>query len=191
MKRLFDLSLAVLLLVPASLIVAVAAIAVALDSPGPAFFRQIRVGRQRKPFALIKLRTMTHGTRTAASHEISDTAVTRVGSFLRKWKIDELPQIWSVLVGDMSFVGPRPCLPTQELLIAERDRRGVFAMRPGITGPAQLAKVDMSTPVRLAEIDSTYAAQRTFGADLAILAATVAGRGRGDAVTPAQRRARR
>lgn len=182
MKRIFDLTFALLLLIPATAIVAVAAILVTLDSPGPPIFRQRRVGRNQVPFTMLKLRTMARDTTTAASHEIAKSAVTRAGAVLRRTKIDELPQIWSVVVGDMSFVGPRPCLEQQRELIREREARGVFRVRPGITGPAQLAGVDMSTPERLAEIDGEYVAKRSLSGDVAILFRTLAGQGRGDAV---------
>jgi O-antigen biosynthesis protein WbqP len=182
MKRAFDFLLAVVLLVPATIVVALAAVAVSLDSPGPPIFRQQRVGKDRKPFILLKLRTMRVGTASAASHEVSPRVITRVGAFLRRTKIDELPQIWSVLAGDMSFVGPRPCLLHQTDLIEERDRAGAYRVRPGITGPAQIAGVDMSTPQLLATIDADYAANRSLRCDVVIMLKTLSGRGRGDAV---------
>ena len=123
---------------------------------------------------------MTQGTKHAASHEIGVQAVTRVGSILRRFKIDELPQIWNVLRGDMSFVGPRPCLPSQLELISERNKLGVFSVRPGITGLAQVRGVDMSTPVRLAQIDSEYLMTRSLRRDIGLMAGTIAGRGWGD-----------
>jgi lipopolysaccharide/colanic/teichoic acid biosynthesis glycosyltransferase len=181
-KRAFDLALALLLLLPAAIVVAIAAIAVVLDSPGPPIFKQRRIGRGQVPFTMLKLRTMTHETATAASHEVPKSAVTRAGALLRRTKIDELPQIWSVLVGDMSFVGPRPCLEQQFELIREREARGVFQARPGITGPAQLAGIDMSTPKRLAEADGNYVTNRSLTGDLVILLRTLAGHGSGDAV---------
>src|SRR5687768_10870009 len=101
-KRITDIVLAILLFPLASMIVAVAAIAIRLDSPGPALFTQVRVGRGQRPFKLLKLRTMRVGTPTAGSHEVSASQVTRVGGWLRRYKVDELPQIWSVLRGDMS-----------------------------------------------------------------------------------------
>lgn len=117
-----------------------------------------------------------------ASHEVGAAYVTRVGAFLRKTKIDELPQILSVLAGDMSFVGPRPCLSTQTQLIAEREAHGVFAVLPGITGPAQVAGVDMSRPVELAQIDGRYVRERTFLGDVKLIVQTAFGGGSGDAV---------
>jgi O-antigen biosynthesis protein WbqP len=181
-KRAFDVALALLLLLPATFIITLAAMAIALDSPGSPLFKQRRVGRARAPFTMVKLRTMQHDTATAASHEVTKSAITRVGALLRRTKIDELPQIWSVLVGDMSFVGPRPCLEQQVELIREREARGVFMARPGITGPAQLAGIDMSTPKRLAEVDGEYVANRNLAGDVVILLRTLAGHGSGDAI---------
>jgi O-antigen biosynthesis protein WbqP len=104
-----------------------------------------------------------------------------LGRRLRAFKLDELPQLFNVVRGDMSLVGPRPCLPSQADVIAARRRRDVFSIRPGITGLAQLASVDMSTPDRLAEIDGRYVANRTLLGDLLIIARTVTGGGAGDA----------
>lgn len=181
MKRTADVILALLLSLPALIIVLLAVVAIRLETPGPALFRQRRVGRDLRTFHLLKLRTMHVGTRNAASHEIGHDNVTKVGRVLRRTKIDELPQIASVLLGDMSFVGPRPCLPIQQDLIELRARLGVYRVRPGITGKAQLAGVDMSTPDLLAALDAQYVRERTFWGDLLILAATIAGRGTGDA----------
>ncbi|MDO3377810.1 sugar transferase [Geoalkalibacter halelectricus] len=103
---------------------------------GSPIFRQERVGRNKKPFVLVKFRTMKVGTASVASHLASSSAITPLGNFLRRTKIDELPQLWNVLKGEMSLVGPRPNLFNQEELIAERDKLGVYAVRPGITGLA-------------------------------------------------------
>lgn len=181
-KRFLDLLLAAALFPLAVVVLAVAALAVRLDSPGPVFFRQERVGRGRRPFGLVKIRTMAIGTPNVASHEVGTASITRTGAFLRRTKIDELPQIFSVLSGDMSFVGPRPCLPSQTELIRERDARGVYAALPGITGPAQVAGVDMSRPVELAEIDARYVRERTLVGDIRLIVRTALGGGAGDAV---------
>lgn len=181
-KRAFDLFLAVLAIVPAALICAICVVAIRLESRGPAVFRQTRVGRHRRPFTLYKLRTMSTDTGDRASHEVSPSQITRSGHILRKTKLDELPQLANVLRGDMSFVGPRPCLPSQETLIAERERRGVYTVRPGITGPAQLSGIDMSTPVELAEEDARYVAHIDFSGDLRCILRTAIGGGKGDAV---------
>lgn len=187
MKRLADIILALLLLLPAAVIIGIAAIAVRLETPGSPIFLQTRVGRNRRPFKMIKLRTMAKGTAAGASHEIGDSTITRVGRFLRQSKIDELPQIWSVLIGSMSFVGPRPCLPMQSELVEERERRGVFALRPGITGKAQVMAIDMSQPARLAAIDAEYAQERTFWGDLVIMLQTAAGGAYFDAAAPSRK----
>src|SRR5690606_22830348 len=109
-------------------------------------------------FVCYKLRTMAPGTPDRGTHEVSVAAVTPLGRFLRKMKLDELPQLWNVLVGEMSLVGPRPCLTSQGAVIAARRARGVYAVRPGVTGPAQVLGVDMSTPEQLAEIDASWVA---------------------------------
>lgn len=181
-KRLLDIALALLLASPALLIILAAAIAIRLDSPGPALFRQARLGRHRRPFVLIKLRTMHLRTAQRASHETPARRITRVGMWLRRTKIDELPQIWSILKGEMSFVGPRPNLPNQDLLIAEREARGVYALVPGITGFAQLAGIDMSQPRRLAIADARYLGRASVRTDLCVLLQTAIGGHQGDAV---------
>lgn len=181
-KRLLDLALALALALPAFVLCLLCIFAIRLEDSAPAIFRQVRVGRDRRLFALYKLRTMSTDTGDRASHEVSAAQITRVGHFLRRTKLDELPQLVNVLRGDMSFVGPRPCLQSQNVLIAERDRRSVYAIRPGITGPAQLAGIDMSTPVRLAEEDARYASRIRLVDDLDYILRTALGRGSGDAV---------
>ena len=121
---------------------------------GSPLFIQNRVGLNLKNFNLIKFRTMKIGTFSSGTHLISPSNITWFGSFLRKFKLDELPQLLNVLIGDMSLVGPRPCLPNQKKLIIERQKRRVFNVRPGITGLAQVLGIDMSTPTLLAKTDS-------------------------------------
>lgn len=181
-KRLFDLLLGLAAAIPAAILCAICVVAIRLESQGPAVFRQVRVGRNRETFVLYKLRTMSQGTGDRASHEVSSAQITRVGLILRRTKLDELPQILNVVRGQMSFVGPRPCLPSQEELVAERDRLGVYSIQPGITGPAQIAGIDMSTPVELAEADAAYLRHITLRGDLRLIALTAGGRGSGDAV---------
>jgi lipopolysaccharide/colanic/teichoic acid biosynthesis glycosyltransferase len=108
--------------------------------------------------------------------------ITAFGRWMRKWKLDELPQIINVLRGDMSFVGPRPCLPSQSQLIDARRARGIFAVRPGITGLAQLQGIDMSNPERLAAVDGEYLQRAGLGFDLVMLWRTFSGSGSGDAI---------
>ncbi len=152
-----------------------------LDTRSP-LFRQQRVGRQQKPFVLVKFRTMRPGTAHVASHLADASAITPLGSFLRRTKLDELPQLWNVLKGEMSLVGPRPCLPSQAELIAAREQLGVYRVRPGITGLAQLSGIDMSTPDFLAQTDAKMMNTMTLGNYLRYLVQTVAGKGEGDAV---------
>lgn len=155
---------------------------IGLFDTGSPLFRQLRVGRDKKPFVLVKFRTMRPDTASVATHLASATAITPFGRFLRASKLDELPQLWNVLVGDMSLVGPRPCLPNQEELIRERDARGVFAARPGITGLAQVNGIDMSTPALLAETDREMLSKLTLGHYFKFIFMTVLGRGAGDRV---------
>lgn len=182
MKRGLDVLLStigLLLLWPA---IAAASLAIIATSPGPAIFRQTRVGRHERPFTCYKLRTMKVDTPNLATHQVGRSAVTPVGAFLRRTKADELPQLWNVLKGDMSLVGPRPCLPEQHELIARRRAYRVFSVRPGITGIAQIQAVDMSDPERLAQLDQAYLASKGVREDLRILLRTLIGGGSGDRI---------
>lgn len=152
-----------------------------LDTGSPVF-RQQRVGRFQKPFTLVKFRTMRPDTVSVATHLADASAVTSFGRFLRRTKLDELPQLWNVLKGDMSLVGPRPCLFSQAELISERAQRGVFDARPGITGLAQVNKIDMSTPRLLAETDARMLNTLTLTAYFRYIFMTIFGRGAGDRV---------
>ena len=163
-------------------LLAVLSLVIRMNSEGPAFFRQERVGKDRKAFLCLKLRTMKTGTRQAGTHEIGADAITPVGGFLRKVKLDELPQLINVLRGEMSFVGPRPCLPTQEELVREREARRVFTVLPGITGLGQIRGIDMSDPVALAECDAEYLRRRSLALDATIVWRTLVGSGFGDRV---------
>ena len=149
---------------------------------GSPVFRQTRVGRSKKPFTLVKFRTMRPNTASVATHLADASAVTPLGSFLRKTKLDELPQLWNVLKGEMSLVGPRPCLFNQEELIQERDQRGVFKARPGITGLSQVCEIDMSTPELLAETDARMLSSLTIKDYFRYIFMTISGRGAGDRV---------
>ena len=180
--RALDLAAAIGGLLVSAPLLAVLAIAVRATSPGPAFFAQPRVGRSEEVFTCYKLRTMSVDTVSAGTHEVSAMSVTALGRTLRRLKLDELPQLWNVLKGEMSLVGPRPGLPVQtELLQARRDK-GVYRVRPGITGPGQVAGVDMSEPDRLALLDATYASRPQIGAYVRYVILTVLGKGQGDRV---------
>ena len=148
-------------------------IVIKIDGDGPSILRQIRVGKNRTIFTCYKFRTMQIDAPVAGTHDVSTSFVTRPGRLLRQYKIDELPQVLNVLRGEMSFVGPRPCLPIQNTLIEERDRRGVFGVLPGITGYSQVRGFDMSNPVMLAESDNFYVVNRTIVLDLIILFRTI------------------
>jgi lipopolysaccharide/colanic/teichoic acid biosynthesis glycosyltransferase len=155
---------------------------IGLFDTGSPVFLQERVGQNKRPFTLVKFRTMSVDTASVASHLASSSSITRFGQFMRKTKLDELPQLWSVLKGEMSLVGPRPCLFNQEELIDERESRGVLSARPGITGLAQVNDIDMSTPKLLAETDQKMLKNLTVGAYFKYIFMTVAGKGAGDRV---------
>ena len=149
---------------------------------GSPLFRQQRVGLNQKPFTLVKFRTMRPDTASVATHLADASAITSFGHFLRKTKLDELPQLWNVLKGEMSLVGPRPCLFNQTELIEERQKRNVFSVRPGITGLAQVNQIDMSTPKLLAETDAKMMRSLNVAAYFKYLLMTLIGKGRGDRI---------
>ena len=152
MIRLFDFFLSLLgLIILSPLIILVWT--VGLFENGSPLFKQFRVGYKQKSFLLLKFRTMNKDTKTAATHLVNTSMITPFGFLLRRTKIDEIPQLFNVLFGDMSIVGPRPCLFNQKKLIAERKKRGVYKVKPGITGLAQISGVNMKTPTLLAKLD--------------------------------------
>lgn len=179
--RLFDVIFSVLGLVVGFPLLAVIFIVGLFDTGSP-LFRQARVGKGEKPFTLLKFRTMKLDTLSVASHLASASSITSFGRFLRRTKLDELPQLWNVLKGDMSVVGPRPCLFTQKELIAERAARGVFEARPGITGLAQVNGIDMSDPKTLAETDQKMLKHFTLKHYFQYILMTILGKGSGDRV---------
>jgi lipopolysaccharide/colanic/teichoic acid biosynthesis glycosyltransferase len=179
--RVFDLVLSLLGLVVGFPVLLVL-MTIGLFDTGSPIFWQVRVGRHQEPFTLVKFRTMKVDTVSVATHLASSASITRFGNFLRKTKLDELPQLWNVLKGDMSLVGPRPGLFNQEELTQERARRGVFEVRPGITGLAQVSDIDMSTPALLAETDQRMIQSFTLMDYFRYIFMTVAGKGSGDRV---------
>lgn len=158
--------------------------AIGLLDTGSPLFPQVRVGRWQQPFTLWKLRTMRQGTASVATHLADASAVTTFGRFLRRTKLDELPQLWNVLRGEMSLVGPRPCLLNQTELLAERVERNVFDVRPGITGLAQVRGIDMSTPHLLAETDAEMIKALSLFNYFKYILLTFLGKGAGDRVKP-------
>lgn len=174
MKRAFDLFLAIVaglvLIVP----IAITALLVRLTSAGPALYWSDRVGRHNRIFRMPKFRSMRVDTPAVATHLLkdADAYLTPIGSFLRKSSLDELPQLWSILRGDMSFVGPRPALFNQDDLIAMRTEHGVHELVPGLTGWAQVnGRDDLPIPVKV-RLDVEYLQQRSFWFDLRIIAQT-------------------
>ncbi len=152
MIRLFDILFSLLGLVFLSPLLIVFLFLGLLDNGSPLFFQK-RVGRNLKSFLLIKFRTMPIKTKSVGTHLIKNIQFSFFGYFLRRTKLDEIPQLLNVLFGDMSIVGPRPCLLNQKKLISERKKRGVFKVKPGITGLAQIMGVNMRTPTLLSKID--------------------------------------
>ena len=171
MKRVFDLLLAVAAAVVLAVPVLLVAVLVRLTSPGPALYWSDRVGRHNEIFKMPKFRSMRVGTPAVATHLLADAGshLTPTGSFLRKSSLDELPQLWSILVGDMSFVGPRPALFNQHDLIALRTQLGVHALVPGLTGWAQVnGRDELPIPDKV-KLDAEYLHQQSLSFDIRIL----------------------
>ncbi|WP_017221027.1 sugar transferase [Moritella dasanensis] len=181
MIRLLDFILAfvgLLFLWPILLVVYV----IGFFDTGSPVFMQTRVGKNKKPFTLIKFRTMPVATESVATHLVAASAVTKLGGFLRKTKIDELPQLINVVKGEMSLVGPRPNLFNQHELIKQRDALGVYSVLPGVTGLAQVQNIDMSTPQLLAKTDKQMIDSLTIKDYFKYIIMTATGSGSGDAV---------
>ncbi|MBB1314952.1 sugar transferase [Aliivibrio sp. SR45-2] len=170
--------LGLLFLWPILLIVVI----IGLFDTGSPIFVQERVGRNKKSFKLIKFRTMSVETKSVASHLANHSSITKLGAFLRKTKIDELPQLINVAKGEMSLVGPRPNLFNQKELIKERDTLGVYDVLPGVTGLAQVQNIDMSTPELLAKTDKIMIDSLTIKLYFKYIIMTVTGSGSGDAI---------
>lgn len=174
MKRLFDCTVVGIVLLTCSPILLSIAVAVRLTSPGPVLYWSDRVGRDNRIFRMPKFRTMRVDTPVVATHLLTDPSrfLTPIGGFLRKTSLDELPQLWSILKGDMSFVGPRPALYNQADLIALRTERGVHRLTPGLTGWAQVnGRDELPIPIKV-DFDVYYLLNRSFLLDLKILAMT-------------------
>jgi lipopolysaccharide/colanic/teichoic acid biosynthesis glycosyltransferase len=181
MIRVFDILFSVLGLIVLSPMMLLVWLLGWFDTRAP-LFRQRRVGRHQQPFMLVKFRTMRPDTASVASHLADASAITPLGRFLRRTKLDELPQLWNVLRGEMSLVGPRPCLFNQDELIAARAARGVFDARPGISGMAQIQGIDMSAPELLARTDAEMLKSLNVFTYFRYIFLTVMGKGAGDRV---------
>jgi O-antigen biosynthesis protein WbqP len=171
MKRLFDLSVASAALLLLAIPILLVALLVKLTSSGPALYWSDRVGRRNVIFRMPKFRSMRVGTPAVATHLLAnpDAHLTPIGSFLRKSSLDELPQLWSILIGDMSIVGPRPALFNQDDLIARRTEKGVDELVPGLTGWAQVNGRDELPIPRKVELDEYYLQHRSLALDLRII----------------------
>ena len=181
MIRLFDILFSFLGIFILSPILLLLLILGFFDTGSP-IFRQERVGKDKKTFRLVKFRSMHRNAPSVATHLASASTITPFGQFLRSSKLDELPQLLNVLLGDMSFVGPRPNLFNQIELIEERKKKGVYSIRPGITGLAQINKIDMSTPQLLAETDAKMIAEMNVLLYFKYIFLTIFGKGFGDRV---------
>lgn len=185
MKRLFDFALSTVLLLAFAVPILIVAILVKLTSPGQAIYWSDRVGVRNKIFRMPKFRTMRIDTPAVATHLLSNPGqfLTPIGSFLRKSSLDELPQLWSILRGDMSFVGPRPALFNQQDLIALRTEYGVDRILPGLTGWAQINGRDELPIPEKVKLDLAYMQQQSFLFDLKIIVLTALKVIRRDGVT--------
>uniref|UniRef100_UPI0039A6F4DF sugar transferase n=1 Tax=Ornithobacterium rhinotracheale TaxID=28251 RepID=UPI0039A6F4DF len=181
MIRFFDFTFAffgLLILSPIILIIYL----LGLFDTGHPIFLQERVGKDKKPFKICKFRTMKLSTDSVATHLADSSSVTKYGKFLRKTKLDELPQLFNVLKGDMSLVGARPNLFNQNQLIEERDKLGVYNHKPGITGLAQIREIDMSTPEKLSKLDAKMYETLNLKNYFKYIFATLSGKGQGDRI---------
>ena len=179
--RFLDLFISIPLLVITSPIILIFMLINYFCSNGSPVFFQQRVGKEQKSFTLIKFRTMKLDTKSVASHLAAPSSITRFGKFLRKSKVDELPQLINVIKGDMSLVGPRPNLFNQEELIKERERYHVYSVLPGVTGLAQINNIDMSNPEKLAAVDAQMINSMSIKNYFRYIFLTALGKGSGDA----------
>ncbi|MDY6964184.1 MAG: sugar transferase, partial [Pseudomonadota bacterium] len=185
-KRFIDLAFALSIIVLLWWAMVIIWVTIRLQSPGPGIFRQERVGRNEQVFTCLKFRTMYLSAPNVGTHEVPAAAVTPLGHFLRRTKLDELPQVINILRNEMSLVGPRPCLPNQASMILERRAQGVFEIKPGITGLAQVRGIDMSDPAGLAACDREYLQLQSLLLDVKIILQTARGAGSGDNVATVQ-----
>lgn len=171
-KRAFDIFCSFIAIILLALPMLIIAIAIKIDSKGPVFFKQDRIGKKKKIFKILKFRSMyTDTDPNAPTHQLNDanSHITKVGKFIRKTSLDELPQIFNIFIGQMSFVGPRPALWNQDDLVAERDKYHANDIKPGLTGLAQISGRDeLEIPVK-AKFDGIYVTKRGFFYDIGLL----------------------
>lgn len=172
-KRMMDIAASLLVLLALAPLLLAVAIGVKLSSPGPAIFRQQRVGKDGRPFEIYKFRSMPTGTGDVASDAIGKTTITAFGQFIRRTNLDELPQLFNILKGDMSLVGPRPPLASQQDLVDLRAANGALGCRPGLTGLAQVNSFDGMSVAEKAAFDGRYATRITLASDTAIIFRTI------------------
>ena len=175
MKRAFDFTVSLLLIIILFPLFLLISLIVLIDAGTPVIFRQYRVGKDNKLFYIYKFRTMRRGVKNVATASLknSDKFITRSGRFLRKTSLDELPQLVNVLLGDMSFVGPRPLIPEEKEIRNIRKKYGVYSVRPGITGLAQVNGRDMLSDEEKALFDKEYIDKQSIWFDIKILIKTV------------------
>ena len=182
MIRLLDLFFAFFALVFLFPLIIILYLLIFLENKSP-LFHQVRVGRNLKEFTLIKFRTMKIDTESCATHLVDSTKITKIGRILRKTKLDEIPQLFNVLKGEMSFVGPRPCLPNQIDLIEKREKYNLYRYTPGITGLSQIKGIDMSNPVLLSKTDNKMMRNFSLLKYFYYILITLLGSGFGDRVS--------
>ena len=180
-QRVVDIVLASIGLITLSPIMFFVLIVCWFDTGSPLFFQE-RIGQHQRPFKLAKFRTMHTSTPSIATHLVKPSCISSYGSFLRKSKLDELPQLVNVIKGEMSIVGPRPGLANQLELTEARQKYNVFASLPGITGLAQISNIDMSDPENLAKVDAEMIKTFSFAAYLKYIILTISGKGKGDQI---------
>lgn len=175
MKRVFDFTVSLLMIILLSPLMLIIGLIILIDDGTPVIFKQYRVGKDNKLFYIYKFRTMRKNTRNVATNELeeSDTMITRSGKLLRKTSLDELPQLFNILSGKMSFVGPRPLIPEEKEIRILRAKYNVYSVRPGMTGLAQINGRDVLTYQQKAELDREYVENRSLFGDLVILFKTV------------------
>lgn len=185
MKRMVDVVVATIAVIVLGIPIALIAVLVRLTSPGPALHWSDRIGRGNRRFRMPKFRSMRIDTPAVATHLLPDAErwITPIGRFLRRTSLDELPQLWSILIGDMSFVGPRPALFNQDDLVALRTAHGVHELVPGVTGWAQVNGRDELSIADKVRFDAEYLARRSFALDLKIVALTLLKVVKGDGVS--------